>query len=405
MDSAGSEQTPLCPICFEGTEDKVNYQSSSSHSWRNHDRCDGHGICRPCLQRYVELKIMDEGKWNVRCPGVGCSYLLIDEDIRFALADASSLEVALAKRSQLRAVCGGDRLRETVAGALSDPAEAWVLQGCQACPQCLVLTSRAEGCLHMGCRCGCQYCYRCGGRLETCICEFDEDQLPRLALWLVHFEPTRLGDAFEGLSHHWEVEMKKIEEKRREARRRRRAADEAYAESRNRLGRSLFGGLLWLAGAPVLAPREVEDPAQRYEHRLEYWYHDSYADSFDDNDDVDEHFSDDDLMDWERAPSSRAQRRDKHGIRKRTRAVKAWAPLPAVVLGANTDQVATGNVASHRHKVLAMTHPRRQLNGDLASALASQRRDVAVARQLRERQRARVRQDAARKRAAGEAAW
>jgi len=68
----------------------------------------------------VESKIMDEGKWNVRCPGVGCTYLLIDADIKCALADSASLEDVLAKRSKLRIENGGSRLQEVLLSLLMD---------------------------------------------------------------------------------------------------------------------------------------------------------------------------------------------------------------------------------------------------------------------------------------------
>lgn len=202
MDSTASEQTLQCPICFEAAVDRVQYRRSTSHSWHNHDRCDGHGICRPCLGRHAELKIMDEGKWNVRCPGVECTYLLIDADITGALADSWLLEDVLARRSKLQIENGGSRLQEVLTLALSDASQAWVLQQCQACPHCLVLTSRADGCMHMGCRCGFEFCYRCGGSMDLCICDFDDDDFdkqPCLGLWLLHIQPERLGNACAGL--------------------------------------------------------------------------------------------------------------------------------------------------------------------------------------------------------------
>merc|ERR1719464_126907 len=178
---------------------------------------------------------MDEGKWNVRCPGVGCTYLLIDADITGALAESGSLEDVLARRSKLRIENGGSRLQEVLTLALSDASQAWALQQCQACPQCLVLTSRAEGCMHMECRCGCEFCYRCGGSMDRCICEFDDDfgEHPCLGLWLSHIEPERLGNACAGLSRHWETKTSdRIQKRHEELLRRQRLQEEALERQR-----------------------------------------------------------------------------------------------------------------------------------------------------------------------------
>lgn len=250
---------------------------------------------------------MDEGKWNVRCPGVGCTYLLIDADITGALAESGSLEDVLARRSKLRIDNGGSRLEEVLTLALSDASQAGVLQQCQACPQCLVLISRADGCMHMGCLCGCQFCYRCGGSMDLCNCDFDDEiddfdggigGQPCLGLWLLHHQPERLGNACAGLSCHWDGigitdSMKKRREERFRRQRRQQEAWERQQEAWERLQqwwsrvrmaeqeereerwrrheRSALGDLLWVAGAPVPAPQEVRDPGQRYEHRFALW--------------------------------------------------------------------------------------------------------------------------------------
>jgi hypothetical protein len=57
-----SERLP-CPICFETPIDIFSYVEVQTHSWANYDRCDAHGMCRSCVQRYVEVKLLDEGIW------------------------------------------------------------------------------------------------------------------------------------------------------------------------------------------------------------------------------------------------------------------------------------------------------------------------------------------------------
>lgn len=41
-------------------------------------------------------------------------------------------------------------------------------QGWKTCPSCSNMVSRSTGCAHMTCRCGMQFCYRCGRRYGTC---------------------------------------------------------------------------------------------------------------------------------------------------------------------------------------------------------------------------------------------
>merc|ERR1712194_877318 len=66
VDAASNLQA--CPICFESEATKAEYASVNNESWQNSDRCDAHGVCKACLQRYVEVKVLDEGLWNLRCP-------------------------------------------------------------------------------------------------------------------------------------------------------------------------------------------------------------------------------------------------------------------------------------------------------------------------------------------------
>ncbi|KAF2122643.1 hypothetical protein BDV96DRAFT_481623, partial [Lophiotrema nucula] len=40
--------------------------------------------------------------------------------------------------------------------------------GWKPCPRCATMVERRDGCLHMSCRCGTEFCYRCGGYWENC---------------------------------------------------------------------------------------------------------------------------------------------------------------------------------------------------------------------------------------------
>jgi len=188
---------PPCPICFEAGAAKAWYSNVANHSWENSDRCDAHEICWSCLQQYVENKVLDDGIWHIRCPGVGCCYHLVDEDVSAALHQSSRREETLQRHELLRGQTCGARLEELMAMAGSDPSQAWLLRECQVCPRCFVLARREDGCTHLVCRCGCDYCYGCGAphdlrfdEARGCLCgDGDEDSdldddLPQFGLWL-----------------------------------------------------------------------------------------------------------------------------------------------------------------------------------------------------------------------------
>merc|ERR1712010_5907 len=68
-----------------------------------------------------------------------------------------------------------ERLKEMVFGTFSGEAADWLLEECQPCPECFVLSRRETGCDHIVCRCGCDFCFGCGapnsGHQEAgCIC-------------------------------------------------------------------------------------------------------------------------------------------------------------------------------------------------------------------------------------------
>jgi len=176
-----------------------------NHSWSNSDRCDAHGVCWPCLQRHVEIKVLDDGMWNIRCPGPSCRYHLVDEDVRAVLQGSFRGEEALRCRELLRGQSCSSRLEKLVAAAASDPLQAGLLGQCQACPRCFVLARREDGCPHLVCRCGTDYCYGCGAPYagdfgaahSGCLCGESYNGLPLCGLWL--FKEKRLPGLTHGL--------------------------------------------------------------------------------------------------------------------------------------------------------------------------------------------------------------
>jgi len=186
-----------CPICLESPElgGEFSYVEISTHSWSNSDRCDAHGICRFCLQRYVEIKIIDECIWNIRCPGEGCRYQLLAHDVAEILKGSERESRANELYEQNRTENCGLRLQMVLQSALANvEEESWVWKECQACPQCLILARREDGCNHLACRCGCHFCFVCGGSYDSspgcCCSEFQ----------LYKFEHAGIRRAFLAMS-------------------------------------------------------------------------------------------------------------------------------------------------------------------------------------------------------------
>jgi len=367
MDSVSKGITCIaCPICFEASVPKAQFRAVQTHSWVNSDRCDAHGICQPCMQRYVELKILDEGVWHIRCPGEGCRYRLVVDNVRDALSSVPREEEALARYEQLRNEDCASRLRGAINDALEDESQAWLLQDCQACPRCFVLTFRADGCLHLACRCGAHFCYGCGAPNadgDACMCDMRDMGMEtdvrssRFALWLAAGTSPVVEDLRPALSRVWDLDpqqarrLQQAELERLERERQMRwdlAWDEASAE-------------WWrLQQPPTLAAylgveiQAVMDPEDRYAHRMEVRFWDGVE--WDDvwwSDDVeeDENFAlQCELDDFPNpALSARARPQKEHGAPLQFRTVKAWMPSAECA-------------KPQRRRVTIPTQPHRQRN-------------------------------------------
>lgn len=199
-----------CGICLGPVRDRVRYTRISNESWDN-SLCDHNGnFCRGCLQHHVRSQLSD-GCWNIRCPAVSCSYLLVEADIDRVLTrpaetstDVGELDpeaapmslskdecmMLLAKYKMLRgadhgthlravlrmreeatlaAEIGQDELLQEPTGMIAATEQhlepgfgTWALESCQACPRCLVIIRKETGCNHIQCRCGASFCYGCG---------------------------------------------------------------------------------------------------------------------------------------------------------------------------------------------------------------------------------------------------
>jgi len=87
MDLADPSQ---CGICFDPVLDRVRYVRVSNESWDNTGCSHSGKFCRGCLQNYLRSKLTD-GSWNIRCPAIGCSYLMLEADMSRILATGTSI--------------------------------------------------------------------------------------------------------------------------------------------------------------------------------------------------------------------------------------------------------------------------------------------------------------------------
>jgi len=120
----------------------------------------GHSCCRACMAMWAETSINDQ-KVNVRCPAPNCNYSLFDHDLQSLVAPATFERHQEHKNA--------DYLKHLKTALKEDASlNHWLKSHCRPCPECHVIVSRSEGCDHMQCVCGTNFCYRCG--FKSCKC-------------------------------------------------------------------------------------------------------------------------------------------------------------------------------------------------------------------------------------------
>jgi len=208
-----------CGICFDPIGDQRHrFQNVSNHSW-SHRRCSHlRNFCSGCLHGHVASRLSDNS-WNIRCPfvsqkGERCAYVLVETDLKTILNRPED-KTLLVQYERLRMADHGEYLREILSsdslshsGNDSDSNstqldtsegdcdsqrggfEHWAGSSCQACPRCLVVVRKETGCDHMVCRCGTEFCFKCGGPYSEavgppCVCSaMVKGGCTQLGFWL-----------------------------------------------------------------------------------------------------------------------------------------------------------------------------------------------------------------------------
>ncbi|XP_010535232.2 PREDICTED: probable E3 ubiquitin-protein ligase RNF217 [Tarenaya hassleriana] len=196
----------FCIICME--------EKSSSDIFRGTTSCT-HSYCTDCTASYVAIKIR-ESSARIKCPAVECtqllepytcrnlvprdvferwedflceSLILASERVYCPHKDCSALMVEDGGNTEVtvtatecprchRLFCaqckvtwhagiGCDEFRRSGNGNKVTVEEQMVMEMAKAkswrrCPNCKFYVEKVYGCLHISCRCGCEFCYGCG---------------------------------------------------------------------------------------------------------------------------------------------------------------------------------------------------------------------------------------------------
>ncbi|KAK3021459.1 hypothetical protein RJ639_047631 [Escallonia herrerae] len=204
-DIAESSQV-FCEICLEDRE-----------SWQmfKNENCS-HSFCCDCISKHIVARIENHNKY-VACPGVNCCALLYSDACRLLIPDDililwdESLCKSLIPESE-KLYCP---FRDCSAMLVNDSGEVIREIDCpecgrsfcalcrvpwhaeftckefqklnvkkkgkedlmvdmlakkkqwRKCPQCRIYIEKTQGCLHITCRCGYEFCYRCGSKYNV----------------------------------------------------------------------------------------------------------------------------------------------------------------------------------------------------------------------------------------------
>ncbi|KAI5866758.1 hypothetical protein GGS23DRAFT_551946 [Durotheca rogersii] len=200
----------------------------------------GHRMCRPCLKRRFKISVKDPSQmpprcctadcislkhvedlfdidfkktWNrkfhefstrnrVYCPGKRCGRWIQPDQIT---RHANGRRVGKCSTCQTRVCCDCNSRWHGSGQCPPDEETNQILQqakeeGWQRCFNCRNMVELKEGCNHMTCRCGAEFCMICGLQWKTCECPWfnyetlDPDHLSRMQIPEPLVDPERLGN-------------------------------------------------------------------------------------------------------------------------------------------------------------------------------------------------------------------
>ncbi|KAA8542025.1 hypothetical protein F0562_023177 [Nyssa sinensis] len=181
---AGQSSHCICEICVEEKEVDEMFRNEYCH----------HSFCTDCISKHVATKIQ-ESIHVVTCPGLNCKGVLEPDTCRDCSAMLVNDNVEVIRESECpicrRLFCAqcyvpwhsgveceefqglheNERAREDLMVRELARDKKWM-----RCPHCKFFVEKTEGCVHLTCRCGFQFCYACGanwseshGRLSNSV--------------------------------------------------------------------------------------------------------------------------------------------------------------------------------------------------------------------------------------------
>ena len=145
-----------CGICFEECV-PANLPCYISSACR-----PDHAYCNTCVQAYLRDKL-DSGVWDISCPSPTCAAVLGDNCLKRLNHRGIFSDDDARRHSELRTVSTREYLSHLCSGRDPELLE-WMRDNAQTCPACLRVVQRSEGCNHMTCLCGCEFCFGCGNK-------------------------------------------------------------------------------------------------------------------------------------------------------------------------------------------------------------------------------------------------
>jgi len=132
-----------------------------------------------CLRKWIITSVIDRGQFPAKCPN--CEALLAESWIGKHVMSAIQ-----ATRDHARYVSAVEnakqlRNRQPPTSSSSDDTSGFLKLGYRQCPKCHTWIEKGpsmeafgiamvEGCDKMTCRCGCQFCFKCGSISANCSC-------------------------------------------------------------------------------------------------------------------------------------------------------------------------------------------------------------------------------------------
>mmetsp|Transcript_4446 Transcript_4446/g.8033 ORF Transcript_4446/g.8033 Transcript_4446/m.8033 type:complete len:342 (+) Transcript_4446:62-1087(+) len=163
----------LCQVCFELQKDRLPLErlvTGNGDVLRSAD-CNHH-VCQECMAAYVVSRVDEQRVFNVRCPSIGCTVELFEQDVR-RLTQLKVLEEDVSNRfAELRARDFGARaqdLSQELLGQASGYDDMDVLEklwnSTRRCPRCSLVIERSSGCNSFYCICGHHFNYSSAPRI------------------------------------------------------------------------------------------------------------------------------------------------------------------------------------------------------------------------------------------------